>query len=362
MKKILTKNSFLTLALSLGTYLNAVSSFDLDTRPDFLKKNNKDYEIVVQNKPLVKVNGKIFSVVDVQKKMDFLLKEHNPSVFSNPVHRYQYYTSSWRETLSDMIHHELIKMEAEEFKVNIPDGDVREEVLRRFGPNLYARLDELGITYDDAKEICREDIVVRNMSWYRVWARVLQLVKPELIKQEYETYVKLHPPKDEWVYRTITIKSPDTEMVENVATTAYTLLSQNTFRDIRENIDTIKNALPNHVVVHVSDEVRLSSTSLSSQYLSILERLPKGGFSLPESTISKSDQSTVKRIFYLVDHTKEAPPPFEDISTKIRDELIQKYASTQKSDYYAKLRKHFCCEELVVDTLFPPDYQPFYLY
>jgi len=82
--------------------------------------------------------------------------------------RYQFYSSQWYPTLQQMIDHELMVTDAETRQVNVSDGEVREEIQTRFGPNVMESLDQLGITYDEAREMVHQDMIVQRIQWVRV--------------------------------------------------------------------------------------------------------------------------------------------------------------------------------------------------
>ena len=68
----------------------------------------REPELIVYNRVLARINGKTFSVVDVMKKMDLFLQRNYPHMVSSKAACYQFYSSQWKETLSQMINEELI--------------------------------------------------------------------------------------------------------------------------------------------------------------------------------------------------------------------------------------------------------------
>ncbi len=317
----------------------------------FTPNQSESYEIVMNNRLLVKLNGKSISVMDVKKKMDLILREHHPEALSSNLLLYQFYSQNWRPTLQEMIDSELIKMEAETFKINISDGDIRQEMDKRFGPNVVKKLDELSLTYDEAKELIHDEIIVRNMTWYRVYAKVLQDATPELVKQQYASYIQKHPVKDEWVYKMASIRGDDETGA--IAKHAYSLL----LNAGQTSLD--KSALPSNVIFNVSDTMTVAAKDLSNDVLKVLENLPKNTYSEPISQKSRTDGQPVYRMFYVVDHKKDETPSFESVSSKIHETLIQHLIEGQRDEYFCKLRKRFLSEDLVVKNLFPESYQPF---
>src|SRR5579862_2792928 len=70
-------------------------------------------ELIVFNRILTKVNEKTISVVDVMKRMDMFLQRHYPHLVNSKVARYQFYSSQWRDYLTQMIDQELMIADAE---------------------------------------------------------------------------------------------------------------------------------------------------------------------------------------------------------------------------------------------------------
>ncbi len=347
------KNRFITLAATL------LLSNGVCQMPSFHSQQSETYEIVMNNRLLVKINGKTFSVMDVRKKMDLFLHEHHPESLSSTLLRYQFYSQNWRHTLQEMIDNELIKMEAVTFNINISEGDIRQEMDKRFGPNIIKRLDEISLGYDEAKELIHDDIVVRNMSWFRIWAKVLQDVTPETVKGQYETYLAKLPLKDEWVYKMASLRGADES--SDAAKKAHEILLLAGESSSNKEVKGFTGLLPSNTSLSVSDSITVASKDLAPEILKAIESLPLNTYSEPIPQKSRTDGTTVYRMFYVIDHKKDTPPPFEELSSKIHETLVQKYGDLQREEYFSKLRKKFLCDDLVVKNLFPANYQPFAL-
>ena len=167
------------------------------------------HEIVVNNRILTKLNGKNISVLDVMKQMDVFLSRYYPQYMDSKTARYQFYSAQWYPTLQQMIDHELMVTDAETREVKVSDGEVREEIQTRFGPNVMGALDQLGITYDEAREMVHQDMIVQRIQWFRVTSKVLQKVTSQEIKNAYQKFIQENPAKDEWKYQFATIRAAD---------------------------------------------------------------------------------------------------------------------------------------------------------
>ena len=70
---------------------------------------------------------------------------------------------SWKSALEEIIDKELILADAQESKIEVSSGDVRQEMERSFGPNIIANLDKAGISFEEASKIMQEEIIIRRM-------------------------------------------------------------------------------------------------------------------------------------------------------------------------------------------------------
>ncbi|HPE85389.1 MAG TPA: SurA N-terminal domain-containing protein, partial [Chlamydiales bacterium] len=96
--------------------------------------------MAIHNRPLIKVNGRTISVIDVMKKMNAFIYQNYPHAINNKAMLYQFYSGNWRSTLDEMINSELMLLEAEAKEIKVSDADVREKVEERYGPNVMEKL------------------------------------------------------------------------------------------------------------------------------------------------------------------------------------------------------------------------------
>ena len=135
------KNLLLLLA-STGLFAADMSMID------FSQFQNRDQKIAIQNTILSKVNGKTISMMDVKKRMDMLFHQSYPQHVHSNTARVQFYEASWRHILMDMVDNELIISDANDKEIKVTDGEVREVMEERFGPNVMQTLDKIGLTYE----------------------------------------------------------------------------------------------------------------------------------------------------------------------------------------------------------------------
>ena len=87
--------------------------------------------------------------------------------------------------------------------------------------------------------------------------------------------------------------------------------------------------------------------------------LTPGTFSQPIQQKSRSDKSTVYRLFYLKEKIEGGPPPFNEMEGKIADRLIDEKMGQESGAYMHKLRDHFHVEEN--EDVEKGDFKPFSL-
>ena len=305
-------------------------------------------ELTLKNRIVADVQGKTISVYDVRKKMDLYLSRHYPEALSSKESRFQFYTANWKQTLNQMIDGELMLADAEAREVKVSDGDVREEMQQRFGPNVMGTLDKLGLTYEEAKTLTHSEMISERMNWMRVTSKALQRVGSRDIRQVYDAYCKANPPIDQWKYQVLTVRAQEPKLVQTVSLNLDALSAN------------LKQENPDATVT-VSTDIEADSKTISKAHLEALLPLEIGSYSPPITQVSKADGSKVVRYFYLKDHIKKEPPTLEQASSQIKEELIQQ-AITEESQKYSKtLRKRLGFDEKRQRELIPTDFQPFTL-
>jgi PPIC-type PPIASE domain len=315
------------------------------------------HEIVVQNRILTKLNGKNISVLDVMKEMDVFLSRHYPQYMNSKTARFQFYSSQWRPTLQQMIDHELMVLDAETREVKVSDGEVREEIQTRFGPNVMETLDQLGISSDEARDMVYKDMIVQRIQWFRVTAKILQKVTSQEIKNAYQRFLQENPAKDEWKYQFLTIRAADEAAAQELAAKIETL-KEKSLENLSVAADLFKTQLPpeSTATLTVSQEFNLEDKAVSQAHRDVLSQMKPSQWSAPTSQLSR-DGSTVVRIFHLKEHTKTNPPTFAAIYNDLKNSLLNESAEQEGKVYVANLHKRFGFDERSLDI--PPRFEPF---
>ncbi|MBI5273978.1 MAG: hypothetical protein HY860_02860 [Chlamydiales bacterium] len=317
----------------------------------------KEMDLIIHNRPLATVNSKMITLIDVVKQLDTEICLHDPTLYSDNTLRYQYFQSNWQRVLQDLIEQELILADYEHKKLfEVSEGDVREEMQSRFGPNMMGKLDQIHLTHEEAKKMIENEMIVRQMLWYKAYSKAMHHITPEAIKMAYQAFLEQFPPKETWKYQTLSIKGSDKESCAKLAEKAFQLCleQQMTFTQAAEEL---KKTDPVFSVT-VSNDLEVEHKNLSTQHQSILMQLKEGMISTPITQNTKNNESVV-RLFYLKEHKKDQPQSLEQMGEKLKNSLMQKAADIQKNDYINKLKSNYGFNENEEKNLISSDYQPF---
>lgn len=347
---------------ALFSVLFAISSLSADPSPML---PDSGQHVVIQNRILAKAHGKTFSVLDVVKKMEVLFARSYPQYANAPAAKYQYFSTHWKEILLQMIDHELILADAEKLDLKITDSEVRETLHDKFGPNLMGTLDSLGLTYEEAKEMVHSELVVQKMTWFKVHSKALNAVNTQDIKSAYAAYCEKNPTKELWEYQVLSIRAKNENIAQQVAEKIFSLCKQSP-TDLAVVSDQVKTSFPaanpeEEYTITLSEELKLDSKSISTAHQQALFKLARNSISEPVKQFSRSDQSSVFRIFHLKNHTKTLTPTLRAMHESLQNQLVQEAAAKESSIYVAKLRKRYGFDANMLEETIPSGFQPFSL-
>lgn len=348
----MNRSIFLTLvaALFMLGQLAAVSANSM-----FLAQPK---HIFVNNRILAKINGQPISVIDVMKQVDMFFYRQFPQYANSPEARYQFYNMSWKRALEDLIDKELIKADAKEVNLPMTHGEVRQEIENIFGPNIIANLDKAGLTYEEAFDLTKEDILFKKMMMARVNSIVLRSITPQMVVDHYKTWAEQNSQPEKWIYQVISVRGGGNEASSTIANTVHHLL-----RDKDVELSQLKSLLhPDEFkLCSVSQEYSLSPSEISDSYREILSLLKPGAFSEPIAQKSRASKTDVYRIFYLKEIEKGGAPSFYEIQNRLRDQLVEKEMATEQAKYLSRLHHHFKVHIDDILNEIPDDFKPFTL-
>lgn len=325
--------------------------------------SSQEKRIAVNNRILAKANGKAISVVDIMKKMDMLFYRQFPEFTSSSEARYQFYMANWKHVLSEMIDKELIVADAEESKLAINASDVRQEMESLFGPNIIANLDKIGLTFNEAYDMVLADITIRRMMYFRAQMKAISQATPQKIREYYDEVAKTNIRDNEWIYSVITVRHRDPVKAATTANMVHGMLVEDRvpLADLQNRLKEMNSNPSRSPSVTVSEEFHTKEKELSDSFRTTLAILNPGAYSIPISQKSRTDNSTVIRIFFLKNMIPGGAIPFKEMEAKIKMKLIEDAAEKESEAYITKLRQHFDVQDSQMQALISSDFEPFSL-
>lgn len=328
----------------------------------FIFNSNVPTHIEVNNRILANVNGKPISVYDVMKKMDMIFFRQYPQYADNVEAKFQFYTVNWKYTLRDLIDKELILTDAEEIKLQVSNGDIRQEMETTFGPNIIANLDKVGMTYEEAQEIIKDDQTIRRMMNVRVNMKAIHKVTPQAIRSLYEEFSKENIRIPEWDYYVISIQDKDSTKAAHSAYLLHHLITEE-----QVPIDQIqaraaaKGILEPTTRLNVSNKFHHNEKEVSDSYREILSSMIPNTYTQPFVHKARKGDQKIFRIFMIESMVPGGMIPFYEVENKLIEQLRNKIFEEESDAYLDRLRKHFKIDEKEILNSLPPNFQPFVL-
>ncbi|SCA63462.1 Uncharacterized protein SCG7109_AP_00050 [Chlamydiales bacterium SCGC AG-110-M15] len=300
-------------------------------------------KIIFNNSIITKINGKAISALDVKKRLDFIFNQQFADLASSESARYEFYKVNWPHVLKEALDRELILADAMDKGLPISDGDIRQELEDLFGPNVVEAIDKLGMTYDEAWEMIRNDIAIRRMMIYRVHQKAQMAFSPEDVFAVYQEHIEDLTSPSKWTYRVLSIRHEDAQKAGEYAQEAYKLLTENS----TSAEDLSKVLLERFGNDNPSFSAKLSSKydhtdkTLSESHRAVLSDIDSGSFSEPIAQSTRKDASPVFRIFFLEDYVPGQLAPFDELEDKIKNRLLDMYIAEETTHYLDGLKHRF---------------------
>lgn len=341
------KSKFLLACLGIVFSTVSASSPPVDFNSNFSFDQNYPENIIINNRILLKINGKAITVIDVVRKMDLLFYRQYENLASSAIARYQFYNTGWRTVLGMVIDDYLIMADAEEKQIKVNDGEVREELQRLFGPDVVLNVDKLGMTLEEAFELIKTELIVQRMTSMMVRSKAMTEVYPLSVKQRYEKVLAQNPIQDVWLYHILSVRGVGHEAV---AAEAYRLINEQGL-SYEETIARLKT---DQVELTFSDVYTQKEKELSTAYKAVLASLQPGG-----ATSKPITNKTVSRLFCLKGIEKEGSRSFNEMAEELKKELTMEAMEKHNAEYRSKLRSHYGMTEKYLSHIIPNDLQPF---
>lgn len=307
---------------------------------------------MINNRVLSVVNGKPLTVMDVLKKMDVVFYKQYPEYRNNEMARAQFYQSAWKQTLQQLIDKELIVADAEEAKLEVSHGDIRQEMESLFGPSVLDNLDRIGLSFDEAWQIVKDDIILKRMMYFRVHMKAIKQVTPQVIQEAYRAFAEKNHQPDEWRYQIVTIRDENPDVCAEGAQSVYALLKEGTsLSELKEK---------SSVKIDISEECAASMSELSEEIKPLITTLSPTEFSKPVLQKSRKSQEKFFRIFVLNGMRPAGAPTLATVESELSNHLIEQAVSKETEQYLKRLHAHFGYKES--ELLVPEEFEPIAFY
>jgi hypothetical protein len=244
----------------------------------------------------------------------------------------------------------------------VTNGDVRQELERMFGPNIIANLDSIGMSFDEAWKMVQGDITIKRMLYVRVNMKVLSKINPKEVRLAYEKYLPELQRPTQWTYHVLSVRHKKPAKAEAAAQLMHDLLASNetSFDKLSEEYKNI-DAIDKNVQISFSPEYKHTHKDISEDYKTILTAMTPGTYSEPAMQRSRSQKSTVYRIFYLKAMEEGGAVPFLEVEGRLKAALVDQAVDKETKVYLDKLRKKAGLTGNKIKETIPKDFEPFVL-
>jgi hypothetical protein len=353
------KRTLLILALAA---VSSVAALD-DQSEQAKKLLQQQTGIKINHWVLAKPNGQPITSLDLAKRLEVVFYQNYPNYATSQQARLQFYNQAWRDLLSDQIDNQLMLADAEEKQVKASDADVRQELESMFGPNVVETLDELGLTYTEAWEMVREDLLVQQMRGHMIAAKANMTITPEKLRSTYEKYAEQYELVDQCEYQMLTIRHQNSELAQKAAKRAEELVVQGlTLPQVYDKLsdERLAGTISPSVNMRVSDMEKRPVNSLATAYREVLDGMKVGATSGAIEQKSR-DGSSAFRVYHLEAREVDSVPEFEEMVDQIRSALFQQAYAVAQEDYLSRLRTHYGIDQTYLASMIPSDFTPFTL-
>lgn len=328
--------------------LISVSSVTFGLDQEFHMDSLMDGRVEIENRLLVKVHKKAITMLDVVKKMDFLFHRQHPELVGSDAARYQFFNASWRAVLEGIIDEELILADAEEKKVEVNDGEVRQEMEMIFGPQVVKNLNRSNLSFEEGFELIKRELIVQKMTGAFVRSKALGAAIPKEMYQRYLKEIEGYIPENKWKYRILTIRGDDAK------DRAIEVLKESEYK----SIDAILKSIGEDEKITISESYERAESEIAQQHLFHLQATKEGKLSAPLIQLSRSNREFC-RVFLLEKFEEGRMPHFSELENEIKQKMIQESYLVYNEAYREKLRSHYGISQQFLSDLIPEGISPF---
>ncbi|MBM3195680.1 MAG: hypothetical protein FJZ62_02900 [Chlamydiae bacterium] len=344
----------------LALFIPLIALKGITKESSFHKLKTVKTKIAVNNIPLAKVNSRIISLADVVKELDMRMYLHSPEEYKNVNNRIGFYKESWKRQLDELILLEFLKKEAEEKKIKISDADIRQELVSRYGSDLINKLHEANLTYDDVKNSVKNDILSQQMNWYGFVNKIFYKVGPQTLKTAYDEYIQMNPGNESWKYQFLTVRVKNKEKAEQIAF-KIKALDPTAFPHLQALKDSLTSLFSKEEEFKISltEDLSVEDKDIAPAHKTILSHMALESVSAP-SFMHQNNEYLI-RVFFLKDHIKSEPIPFQQMTEKLKHDLVGRMAEKERGLFFQKLKDKYGYSDDQLYLPLPADFTPFSL-
>ena len=287
---------------------------------------------------MTRVGENSITMLDVKKEMDRQIFIHNKVLFANAEALAAYYTQNWKPTLKKIIEDEVLLLEAENLKYDIPSTEITKKLHELYGDDVVPALQFLQFSEEKAKKHAKREVISSHLSWFQIWSKSVMSVTPKKVHERYGQYVKDLEGNDKWTYQTIYVKDRKQTNVVQATESIQLLLKKNRY----ENLSSLLDNLPfttDLAQVKVSKDITLKSNEISSNLLSLLKSVEEGMNT--KTILSQKGQTHTGKILHLIKHEKAPIPSYKDSVNNLKNSLVSVKGEKRAQEYFANLYQKY---------------------
>ena len=314
--------------------------------------NQNVTDITANMRPLVRVRDSVITVVDVMKKMDLVFFQQFPQFRTSTEKRFEFYQATWRQVLQDLVERKVIMLYADENKMEVGHGDIREEMEELFGPNVLVKLYDAGVSWDDAYDMIRQDIMMRRIIQFYVRMPAVASITPQKIKARFFDRYGTATRGDKLSWQILSVQASD-----SIDSKKQLLKIIDALNAKKTTVEQVKTSLPEGVEFSLSPLYVTEIEQLSKPMRSILEPASFNVWTAPYQG-KEPKKGWSKWISYVV--TARIPGekvPLNLVENEITEELLQPLFDENRKNFLEGLIKKYdvtyCLTQKEMDEFCP---------
>ncbi len=321
-------------------------------------------KLIIENRVLARIDDRPISVIDVMKKMSIQFYLNYPHLLDSELSRFQFYKAVWRDQLDKIIDDDLIAIDADLNSVTINDGEVRQELEKRFGPQIILTLEKIGLTYDEAWNMVKNETLAQHMLYRHLYFKGIcnssgVNVSPNDLLTAFHEYMHENKKPDHWKYHIISFTGPNA--LENVRSSQSVIDQLQGAKNFSTLSMKLKDAISNfdEKNITISDEIDLASNQILESHRNILLSLDTHNLSEPLEETSRVNNQPVYRVFYLSSYSPGGEVSLSEVEQELMRQLRNQKHSSEQMSYVTSLRERYGLTKEAINDSLPQDFEPF---